>query len=431
MAIFSKLHAYQSTEQRSPTEDFLTEVFCEWLRLAGQAGTLNFVLMDLFKINFDKNLSIDKHERNIRWSTQYVIGPGYRGTGKRPDIVGQSDDFFLIIENKITAAFTNHEDDNGSISQLDLYSDFQHRQNKKNGGIILITQYTVSPANWRNPTITWSSVHHWLKNRLPANIKDAKNSTEIFNYWTKNLIEFLEEHEMTGTRIILSDIIALPAFQRLQNGLRGIAAIARKELISLTHDQAWRSFRVPRGGVSGDFNEPQFFGISMTSNGIRAHESSFVLWCGVLASSAYQLSPHIEGIPELSVGFGAWTGLPLSDEGCVSLKATLKKELDALTPNMKWTVDWRVTDEHNSDGILFVYTQLSLIELHQQAGDDFWDDQARSFFRTSSIALLSLPSHIWEAVEKLVHEDDIEPIETNDNIQENAIQTLKDEVLYL
>lgn len=428
MTIFSKLHAYQATEQRSPTEDFLTEIFCEWLRLAGKAGLLHFVFTDLFKITSEKKQSVPNDGKDIRWSTQYVIGPGYRGTGKRPDIIGQSEDFFLIIENKISAAFTNHKDAIGSINQLDLYKDFQQRQNIKNGGIILITHQTNAPMGWHNSTITWGSVHHWLVNNLPTIIKKSNNTTEVLNYWTNNLIEFLKDHGMTGTRIVLSDIIALPAFQRLQKGLRGLAAIARKEFISLTDDQAWRSFRVPRGGVSGDFNEPQFFGISMTSNGIRAHESCFVLWCGILASSAYQLSPHIDGIPELSVGFGVWTDLPLNDQGCISLTATLRHELNMLTPNMKWTVDWRATDEQNSDGILFVHTQLSLIELHKQAGDDFWDDQARLFFKTASFALLSLPTSIWEEVEKLVHKDEDEFLAINNKITRNKNPISENEI---
>ena len=43
----------------------------------------------------------------------------------------------------------------------------------------------------------------------------------------------------------------------------------------------------------------------------------------------------------------------------------------------------------------------TLIELHQQTGEDFWDDAAQSFFNTAGKAVFGLPAEIWEQLGKL------------------------------
>jgi hypothetical protein len=408
MTLLAKLHAYRATDQRSPTEDFLTEAFCEWLRLASQSGLLPWVLRDLLRIPAACGLPRGQDGRDIRWSTQYVIGPGHRGSGKRPDIVGQGDDFLMIIENKIAAHFTQYEDSEGTTHQLELYRDFQERQGARHGCVVLLTHHTHAPRGWGGPGIAWSTVHRWMTKSLPALARQSSHPVSVLNYWTAHLVAFLEENGMTGTRIELSDIIALPAFHRLQNGLRGLAALAQKELTANANGMAWRSFRVPRGWASGEFNEPSFFGGLMTTEGRRADDTAFILWHGVLASHAYQLSPHVDGIPELSVGFGVWTERPLGDPSCIVLATALKQALQAKTPNMQWSVTWERMHEGEDCGLLLVHTGLSLIELHKHAGEEFWDDQARSFFHTAGAALFSLPDAIWLQVDKLLDELEVE-----------------------
>lgn len=251
MALLDRLHKYTANEQRSPTEDFLSEIFLEWLRLAGNAGLMSYVLSDLLRLPNNRCLPESHDGRSIRWSSQHVIGPGFRGTGKRPDIVGQMDDFFLIIENKIGACFTQYEDTAGTTTQIELYDDYQKRQGTSYGGIVLLTHYTYPPTDWKNPVVTWSAVHQWLYQKFPVILKEHKGSTSVLKYWTKNLIDFLEDNMMIGTRIELSDIIALPAYERLRQGMKQLGSLADHEL----NNKFGKSWRFQRTEVLWHHND--------------------------------------------------------------------------------------------------------------------------------------------------------------------------------
>lgn len=401
MTLLSRLYTYRATEARSPTEDFLSEAFCEWLVLAAQAGIMDRVLRELLQLPASQCPPAAYDFASIRWSTQHRIGPGYRGTGKRPDLVGQGKDFFLLIENKIGAGFTQHEDEDGSAHQLALYHDYQQRQDLPYGGTVLLTHHTLPPPDWTGPVLPWTRTHRWLVRLLETLPAKSKAAEEALKYWTRHLIAFIEENQMNGTRIALSDLIAIPAYERLQDGMRGLAAIARKELTTLCKGYAWGDFKVPHGWTSGEFNEPQFFGGLLTPGGVKANDSSRIVWLGILAKPAYGIGPHIDGIPELSVGIALWTEQSPSAPECVSLRDQLQQRLAALTPNMGWEVDWQ---DHAADDEIFALVaraRLSLIELHQQTGEDFWDDAAQSFFNTAGKAVFGLPAEIWEQLGKL------------------------------
>jgi hypothetical protein len=390
MTLLSRLYSYRATEARSPTEDFLSEALCEWLVLATQAGIMGRVLRELLRLPEQQCPPASYDYGTLAWSTQHRIGPGYRGTGKRPDLVGQGGDLFLIIENKIGASFTEYEDEDGPASQLELYCDYQARQQKPYGGTVLLTHYTLPPPGWPGPVVPWSRTHRWLVQLLDGVPAQGKPVAEPLKYWTRHLITFIEEQHMNGTRIALSDLIAIPAYERLQEGMRGLASLARKALASLNQNHAWDDFKIPHGGTSGELSEPQFFGGLLTQGGIKANDSSCIVWLGVLAKPAYEIAPHINGIPELSVGLGLWTEhVPTSPE-CIALRDQLQQQLAGLTPNMAWQ-DYNAEDDFFA---LIARTRLSLIELHQQAAEDFWDDAAQSFFATAGKALFELPLEI-------------------------------------
>lgn len=96
------------------------------------------------------------------------------------------------------------------------------------------------------------------------------------------------------------------------------------------------------------------------------------------------------------MGIGLWTEQPPSAPECTGLTERLRQDLSALAPNMNWEVDWM---PHAADDEIFslvARARLSLIELHQQTGEDFWDDAAQSFFNTAGKAVFSLPAEIWE-----------------------------------
>lgn len=401
MPLLSRLYTYRATEARSPTEDFLSEAFCEWLTLAAQAGIMDRVLCELLRLPESQCPPAAYDYGAIRWSTQHRIGPGYRGTGKRPDLVGQGADLFLLIENKIGASFTEHEDEDGAASQLELYCDYLQRQQKPYGGTVLLTHHTLPPPAWNGPVVPWTRTHRWLVQLLDTLPEKGKAAEELLKYWTRHLTTFIEENQMTGTRVALSDLIAIPAYERLQQSMRSLAALAYKELTNLCQGYAWGDFRVPHGRTSGEFNEPQFFGALLTPGGVKASDSSHIVWFGVLAKPVYEIGPHIDGIPELSVGIALWTAQPPSAPQCVSLHDQLQQQLAALAPNMSWEVNWQDYTADDDVFVLVARARLSLIELYQQAGEDFWDDAAQSFFSTAGKAVFELPTPIWDLLREL------------------------------
>lgn len=397
MSLLTRLHTYRATEQRTPTEDFLSEAFVEWLRLAGNAGLMSRVLRELLRLPPDRCLPTGTDGRDIHWSTQYVIGPGFRASGKRPDIVGQMEGFFLIIENKIGAGFTRYDETDGTVNQLELYADYQRKQERSCGGIVLVTHYTDAPVGWNEPIVTWAEIHRWLSGlTLPG----TPDPYAVLNFWTQHLIAFLEDNGMTGIRISLSDIIVYPAYKRLCDGMGGLGKLAKDELRNLNTDEVWRGLKVPHGTTSGGFNQPAFFGAIKTPAGVKADEASFVLWCGVLASNAYQVIPHLDDIPELSVGFGVWTARSISedDQTCGSLKKKLEEMFRSDTPNMVWNVELKQVD---GGGLFLVQARYSLIELYQQSGGDFWDSHASSFFKTACQKIINIPNEDWKIIKSL------------------------------
>lgn len=407
MTFLSRLYSYRESALRNPTEDFLTEAFAEWLRLAAGAGLMRRVLRELLGFCSGDCLPKGDDGRNVVWTTQHVIGPGYRGSGKRPDIVGQSEDFFLIIENKIDAGIAQYVDEDGVTSQLELYADYQRRQRKRYGGLVLLTHYTSPPDDWPNPVVTWSTVHRWMSKLSTLDWERPSGPTAVLKYWTRHFTAYLEETGMDGTRIALSDIIAMPAFERLRDGMRKLGSLAHRELTECAGGSTWRYCSVPHGVTSGEFNEPQFFGVLMTKNRAKADDADLILWAGVLATTTYEVVPHIAGIPELSVGFGVWTDRPLDDSEGIAAAATIKEQLGEQTPNMEWNCEWKPSTSYDPEvGAVIVHARLSLVELHHQAAGDFWDEPARSFFTTACNAVIHLPEETWSKVDQLIEDGD-------------------------
>lgn len=403
MTLLVNLFKYRARERRNPTEDFLSETFAEWLRLAAKAGVMPKVLTDLLELPVTDCLPSGDDGRSIQWTTQHVIGPGYKGSRKRPDIVGQSENFFLIIENKIGAGFTEYEDENGAVdSQLELYKDYQQSQGMRYGGIVLLTHYTSPPDAWKPPPVSWISVHDWLSKHILQDKIEASSDNAILIYWTQNLIKFLKENGMTGTKILLSDIIAKPAYDRLCIGMEKIGSIAKKELVITNGGPAWRKYTVCDGKQMGEFGSTNFYGVVMTPGGLLARTANIIIWSGVLVGNAYVISPHISGVPELSVGFSVWAEGARNDQDCKDLQSVVETELNALTRNMKWECKCIPKKDTNTKGVLVVQTRLSLIELHRDAIDDFLDSPAESFFRTARGALFQIPAQIWDEIEGLV-----------------------------
>ncbi|WP_439852225.1 hypothetical protein [Pseudomonas syringae] len=380
MSFFERLFAFRQNEFRTPLEDFLTELFAEWLRQVTLAGRISEVLTDLFKLA-PAQLGELSNLNSIIWETQHVIGPGdHRAEGKRPDLIGRCSNFFLIIESKIAAGFTQYQDELGRVDQLSMYQSYRRSRKEVCGGLVLITHSTLPPSDWTHQTLYWRAVEKYLRT-----FTDHISSTSALNYLTNQLKKFLGDNDMNGTRIDLADITAYPAYQRLTRGLAGLGKAADSCLRTEFQGAHLEKLRVPRGGSGGDFISPTFCGLTLTNDGFKCHDAQLILWAGTLTGKVYEyIGPFTDGIPDLSVGIGLWFYEDVRQEASDYLIALCEK----LNSPEKGT--W-VLETHSRDGrgpIILLSIRRSLIDLHVQAAGGDLDDIASEFFSTHSKSLL-------------------------------------------
>jgi len=380
MSFFDRLFAFRQSEFRTPLEDFLTELFAEWLRQVTFAGRVAEVLTDLFKLA-PAQLGELSNLNSIVWETQHVIGPGDHGAeGKRPDLIGRCSNFFLIIESKIAAGFTQYQDELGRVDQLSMYQSYRRSRKETFGGLVLITHSTLPPSDWAHQTLYWRAVEKYLRV-----FTDHSSSTSTLNYLTKQLTRFLGDNGMNGTRIDLADITAYPAYQRLTQGLTGLGRVADNCLRIEFQGTRLEQLRAPRGGSGGDFIWPTFCGLTLTNDGSKCHDAQLILWSGTLAGKVYEyIGPLTDGIPDLSVGIGLWFNQEIRQEARSYLVALCDK-LNSQAKG-KWALDI-----HSRDGrgpMILLSTRRSLIDLHVQAVGGDLDDIASEFFSTHSNSLL-------------------------------------------
>lgn len=226
MSFFDRLFAFRQHEDRAPFEDFLTEVLAEWLRQATADGRIAEVLTTLFRLRPER-LGPQDNLRELTWETQHIIGPGHRAQGKRPDLVGRGPDFFLLVENKIAAGFTRHEDELGDSHQLELYAEYRQERPESHGGIVLLTHVTLPPPDWTHETLYWRDVERYLRRFTGPRSGGAPSALD---YLTRQLTLLLGDNGMSGTRIALEDITAYPAYQRLTEGLGNLGKVAENQL---------------------------------------------------------------------------------------------------------------------------------------------------------------------------------------------------------
>lgn len=386
MSLFERLFTLRQNDTRSPFEDFLTEVLAEWLRQVTLSGSLADVLIGMFKMRPDQ-LCNAADLNAITWETQHIVGPGHRATGKRPDLIGRGPDFFLIIENKISAGFTQHEDHLGELEQLPLYESYWEERSESHGGTLLLTHTTLPPKGWALRTVYWRDLEQHLR-AFAGSSPDSR--TSALNYLTRQLTLFLGENGMNGTRIALEDITAFPAYQRLTQGLTGLGKIAENHLKLALQNVDLRELKAPRGGASGDFIAPSFFGWTLSNGGSKSHDACLVLWSGTVAGEMYHyIKPATAGIPELSVGIGLWCD-PITDEDRAHLDAIVR-QLN-LMPAVQW--DLCIYPRNDEGPVILLSARRSLIDAHVQSAGCDLDDIAGEFYQAHCAALfhvLSLP----------------------------------------
>ncbi|MFJ3681440.1 hypothetical protein [Pseudomonas sp. NPDC090208] len=384
MTFFSRLYRYKQSEFRNASEDYLTELLAEWLRLATSAGLLAEVLKGIF--DYDPGTLGDAATlATVRWDTQHIIGPGYRdATGKRPDLVGQGKDFFLIIENKVSAGFTSYEsaETGEEQNQLQLYQAYRNSRPEKHGGVAFLTFTTDPPPGWTGPVSYWSRVFNVIRRCC----KQRDEQTALHYLGTK-ITQYMEDIGMAGTHFELSDIVVLPAYDRLSQGMTQLGSIAKRELSQGLATLMAASDQFPlREAHLGQLVPPEFFGSALTVGGHKANESSLIVWAGVLARSCYDLSPSSDGLPELIVGVGVWghgVGFAGPDEQHMA-------RLEQLIPTQsdgKWK--WQVKNQAYSGVPLFTFSsRLTFIDMYGLTQGSDWDEAAGTFFKSRIRELL-------------------------------------------
>lgn len=377
-----RLFKYQATPERTPLEDFLTEVLAEWLRLTTADGGLGQVLEVLFMQPWAGQLE-NETLRSIQWTTQHTIAPGYLGAGKRPDLVGRGNDCFLIIENKIGAPFRYYEDENGCNHQLSLYRKYLESRPEANRGIVLITQFTMPPCNWNDPVLRWGQVYSWLRQQSTA-------EGSSLNYLSRLFMTFLEVNNMPDTKLSLAAIAAMPAYDELQRGCGDLGQIARQQIAIFDWPEGLGR---PHGGGGGSFVWPNFFGEVRSRDGVRVDDSDVILWAGVIAKPVYEIAPSITGIPEISVGIAFWGEEQALAAGAREELQQARTELELMAPAMKWRSEI-VPQERAGFVVGFVRAHYSFVDLYRDAGDGFWDELVRDFISRALTALAGQPALI-------------------------------------
>jgi len=384
MSFFSRLLQYQARPERTPFEDFLTEVLAEWLRQVTAAGQLQQVLKEVLQLPQE---FVASGTKSIEWNTQHTIGPGHPGTGKRPDLVGQGEDYFLLIENKIWAGIGQHEDESGTNNQLETYARYRDSRSEKLGGIVLLTHYTSPPDGWSHPVLRWQDIHR----RCAEWLCDHHSGTRL-EYVTRLLIEFLEDQSMTGARIELSEITAIPAYDALIEGCVKLGRIAAQVIKLMDTAPNRQTLGKPHGGSSGKFTWPNYFGEVRTPNGTKPDDVATILWCGVLARPAYEIEPATVGLPELSVGIAFWGDRATLSAGAEAEVQQIAASLERATPNMLWKYGIPDHPKNQGEVVGFLRTDRSFIDVYKEASTGFWDQPVKDFLTTALSGIAGLQS---------------------------------------
>lgn len=388
MTFLSKLYTYKQSAQRGAFEDFLTELLAEWLRLADRSGYSERALVMLFKLPAGQLPT-----GPITWSTQHVIPQGYgRSSRRKPDLAGSAPGFLFLVENKVSASFTSHFDESAGeeTPQLDLYQSYLDqridRGIKEKGGLCLLTFATPPPLGWNGAICWWTELHHSIRADLSQGRIDPNSA---FGYLTKQLIVFLEDHDMGSIDLRESDMVALPALRRLETAFGQMGALAVREASYALHASNSAGL-IPCGGTiadRGDFRSPWFFGEVLTKNGEPFNSSAFVAWAGVMTADVDWISPVNPNIPEVSVGLALWCELPTFDGPDARSLEAFQASVASICPG-DW--NWQRLGRTENGPVMVFSSRILFTEAWHDAHAASWDDWAAKFFRAQLSALLAV-----------------------------------------
>lgn len=206
-SLYSRLFRYIRREGRSPLENFLTEAlgdFVNRLTFREHAEFVSRVLMsDVDADCRDNVLEELRTARRYEWTTQFAIP--YAQSTKYPDLVLVLDGRpSVVVENKIGADFTTHEEKHAEdvelVGQLDFYSRWLASQNTR-GVLVLLTHVTEPPVDFSvaggdaavaHGVCRWRHVYRELKA-----FGRQRAATEPAATLARELAQFLTETEAT------------------------------------------------------------------------------------------------------------------------------------------------------------------------------------------------------------------------------------------
>jgi hypothetical protein len=409
VSLLHRLFTYKETSSRSPLEDFLTEALCALLNELDRAGVSSDALSYLFGWS-------DVERAKLTWESQYVIPPSAgRAAGKRPDLVAQGTingkSAFLIVENKIRAGFTAHEDANSLeiFHQLDLYQEFLQWRNEKITDLRLLTFLTAPPREWPQEQVcSWQKLHAALRALLEGPLKD---SAPVAAFLARNLAHFLKEQGMAEVKLTLNDIAALPAWQRLQD-----ACIRLRDRIwpsmqahgtflehmrtagfGPTHGRQWDEF----GSADKFFYGMVFTPLSSeTGKPCPVSDTAAVFWTGILLSRLYELiGPRTADVPELQAGFAIWIDKTGFKSSMVETMQKIAQGFCSVNPKAPWKVEHR--DSPTSPTTHYVLTltaRESFLEMYGQVDD--WVEEVDAFVKARMDEIANLASNQLAALKK-------------------------------
>lgn len=247
MSIYSQLLKYQSRENRSNDENYLTEILCDYLNRLSAEDSKEFVKTIVFYgqeiTNYNEFVlqnNYDSEKELITWKTQFSIAIDQ--TTKFPDLVGFIRNLpVIIIEVKIGAGFTYriHNDNDGnevSTPQLIDYGKWLNEQNP-HGVLLLLSYSTTPPINFlinnniygiqQKNYVTWQHIYNWLKQ-----IEQSIESICL----TKDFINFLLERNMANASPNSTDLSALNIFMsgsgnRIQSMMKSVRETLEEKYI--------------------------------------------------------------------------------------------------------------------------------------------------------------------------------------------------------
>lgn len=141
-SLFNRLYSYRQREQRSPREDFLTELFAFCLQAHPAVLT-----------EFAKLLAVEEELAQVRIvdpSSIVIRTQEYRGDFGRTDLELQLGSYLVVVECKVEAELTE--------AQLQQYTQFLEENHPGNSKLACLTKYYVQPETPVH-RVRWGAIH--------------------------------------------------------------------------------------------------------------------------------------------------------------------------------------------------------------------------------------------------------------------------------